>query len=346
MKKVTLQELPAPPPTKVGWPWNKDNSDLPNNLLNKSEMPKISIVTPSYNQAEYLEESIRSVLLQGYPNLEYIVMDGGSTDGSLEVIQKYESWLSHWESKRDNGQSDAINQGWQLCSGEVMAWINSDDYYLPGVLNRIADAFTKNPCIGLLYGDIKIVLNHGTPSTAIKYRTSPDRILEELVIPNQQACFFSRDLLASVCWLDKSLHYVMDVDLFVRLMSNAPWYYIPYPLAVFRIHDKSKTGTDEECFARELLIVLDKIVSNFNNYPTLKNTAISRMKSNFYRLICKHFYMGEKYGESLFYLVKAAKNYPSSVPSLIGNEGLRWVVRRLMPIGMYRKLSLMVNKLR
>ena len=336
----TISELPTPPPGRTGWPWTEESPQQSDTMPDGRPWPRVSIVTPSYNQGQFIEETIRSVLLQGYPNLEYIIMDGGSTDGSLEIIRKYESWLTHWESKRDKGQSDAINQGWQLCSGEIMAWINSDDYYLPRVLNRIAESFVKNPYMGLIYGNIQIVINQGKPSAPIKYRASTEKMLGELIIPNQPACFFSSNLLAVVGWLDTSLHYVMDVDLFVKLMSNAPWYYIPYPLAVFRIQDMSKTGTAEERFASELLIVLDNIISNYSNYPTLKNTALGKMKSNFYRLACKHFYMGGIYEKSLLYLLKAAQEYPCSIPSLISNEGIRWLVRRLIPVEIYRRFSL------
>ena len=118
MRCPTINELPSPPPGKRGWPWTEDSPQLPDTMPDGSPWPKISIVTPSLNQGPFIEETIRSVLLQGYPNLEYIIMDGGSTDESIEIIKKYEPWLAYWESEPDRGQSHAINKGFQRASGD------------------------------------------------------------------------------------------------------------------------------------------------------------------------------------------------------------------------------------
>lgn len=145
MRRSTLKELPPPPSGRYGWPWTEENPRLPDTMPNGSSWPRVSIVTPSYNQAHFLEETIRSVLLQGYPNLEYIIMDGGSTDGSVDIIHKYEPWLAYWFSGKDQGQSHAINKGWAHSTGDYMAWLNSDDVYLPKSVVRAVNALQAKP---------------------------------------------------------------------------------------------------------------------------------------------------------------------------------------------------------
>lgn len=135
---------PPAPSDKVGWPWDSQLPELSAVMNDGRDWPKISIVTPSYNQGQFIEETIRSVLLQGYPNLEYIVIDGGSTDNSLEIIQKYEPWLRYWISEPDEGQADAIHKGFQRASGDLLAWQNSDDFYQLGAFQRIAEFFLGN----------------------------------------------------------------------------------------------------------------------------------------------------------------------------------------------------------
>ncbi len=139
-------------PGKTGWPWTHTPQNTQAVTTEGRHWPKISIVTPSFNQGQFLEETIRSVLLQGYPNLEYIIIDGGSTDNSLEIIKRYEPWLSYWVSERDQGQTEALNKGFASASGEWMAWLNSDDIYLPGTLMKIARIIINNPAIHWLVG--------------------------------------------------------------------------------------------------------------------------------------------------------------------------------------------------
>src|SRR5215207_3259660 len=139
MPVIRLKNLPPPPEGKTGWPWTEEAATPAEAPPRGRAWPRISVVTPSLNQAEFLEQTIRSVLLQGYPNLEYIVMDGGSRDGSLAVIEKYAPLLTHWESRPDRGQGHAINKGWRQCTGEILCWLNSDDLYLPGALRVVSE---------------------------------------------------------------------------------------------------------------------------------------------------------------------------------------------------------------
>jgi hypothetical protein len=140
----TVATLPPPPPGREGWPWT-DSEEVPAIPDRTGGWPRITIVTPSYNQSPYLEETIRSVLLQGYPELEYIVIDGGSTDSSVDILRRYEGWLTHWVSERDNGQSEAINKGFARASGKIHGYLNSDDAYRPNALVRVAAAFLHDP---------------------------------------------------------------------------------------------------------------------------------------------------------------------------------------------------------
>src|SRR5437870_1420981 len=142
MRCPTLNELPSPPPDKTGWPWTAETPPLPPARPDGSAWPRISIVTPSYNQGQFIEETIRSVLLQGYPDLEYTIIDGGSTDQSIEIIKKHEPWLTYWVSEQDRGQAHAINKGLSRSTGEIFQWINSDDVLLSGALFELAAAYS------------------------------------------------------------------------------------------------------------------------------------------------------------------------------------------------------------
>src|SRR6516162_5188478 len=152
MRCPTLAELPAPPAGKSGWPWTIESAQLPDAMPDGRAWPRISIVTPSYNQGQFIEETIRSVLLQGYPNLEYIVMDGGSKDNTLRVLRKYEHAIHFWTSAPDKGQAEAINKGFARANGEILAWLNSDDVYEMGVFAQVAKFFQQQPDIDVISG--------------------------------------------------------------------------------------------------------------------------------------------------------------------------------------------------
>ncbi len=140
MRCPALRELPPPPPGKTGWPWTEASPDLPDMTQDGRPWPRVSIVTPSYNQGLLIEKTIRSVLLQGYPNLEYIIIDGGSTDGTVQVIREYSPWLTYSVSEPHKGQSAVINRGFLHSTADILGWLNSDDHYMPGAIQKIAEA--------------------------------------------------------------------------------------------------------------------------------------------------------------------------------------------------------------
>lgn len=213
------------------------------------ELPLITIITPSYNQACFIEQTIESVLDQKYPCLQYIVMDGGSTDGTQALLRKYDRHLE-WFSERDRGQSHAVNKGLRLAAGEIVAFINSDDYYEPGALWAAGGFFAAHPDAAWLTGKCRTVDETGReirrPVTLYKHlwlRLRSYRALQVLNYVSQPATFWSRKLLPEIGYLDEGLRYTMDYDYWLRIGKRYPLRTIDRCLACFRIHSCSKSGT-------------------------------------------------------------------------------------------------------
>jgi glycosyltransferase involved in cell wall biosynthesis len=218
--------------------------------------PLVSIVTPSYNQHEFLEETILSVLDQDYPALEYYVIDGGSIDGSIEIIKKYEKKLTGWISEPDQGQTEAINKGFARCSGEVMAWLNSDDVYQPGAIRSAVEFLENNPEIGLVYGDTDLIDGSGRKIGRFNaQQTSYQRLMRGGVYIPQPAAFWRRDVWEKSGPLDPSFYFAMDYDLWVRFSKITTIEYTPQLWASFRIHLEGKTTTSEDRCWPEMRIV-------------------------------------------------------------------------------------------
>ncbi len=208
-------------------------------------LPRISIVTPSFNQAEFIERTILSVIGQNYPDLEYIVIDGGSNDGSLEIIKKYQDRLAYWVSEPDRGQSDALNKGFAKATGEIVGWLNSDDLYCPGALMRVAEAFREDPQADVWYGGIYLIDSRDRVIDAI-WPGEPDPFYTVHVALDihQQGLFWRRRLMDRVGLIDETLDFAMDWDFIIRLLLVGRFKRLRQHLGMFRLHGEAKTATD------------------------------------------------------------------------------------------------------
>jgi glycosyltransferase involved in cell wall biosynthesis len=218
--------------------------------------PLVSIVTPSYNQADFLGRTIQSVLNQSYPNLEYIVVDGNSTDGSQEIIQSYEADLAVWISEPDQGQSEAINKGLKLARGEIMAWLNSDDLYYPWAVEEAVQSLKEHPKIGMVYGDTDLIDESDQVIGNFNARqTNYHRLMRGGVYIPQPAAFWRSDLYRKAGPVDPGFYFAMDYDLWVRFAKVAEIKYIPRLWASFRMHSGGKTSlSDDRCWPEMRLV--------------------------------------------------------------------------------------------
>jgi len=222
--------------------------------------PRISIITPSFNQVSFIEQTISSVISQNYPNLEYIIIDGGSSDGSVEIIRKFENKIAFWVSEADRGQAHAINKGLQLATGNIIAYLNSDDYYLEGALHRVADHFANHPEVDLIHGRCRIVDERGTK---VDERVGSITRYEEIVDLwdfwwngrnfVQPEVFWTRRIMDKVGFLREDLFWGLDYDYWVRIMrAGGVVGSVDSELACFRLHPVQKS-TQPELTANELL---------------------------------------------------------------------------------------------
>ena len=236
--------MPMPPLGKDGWPWSPINSV--SNQAEAAHVPLISVVTPSFNQAHYIEETIRSVLLQGYPNIEYILMDGGSTDGSTEILQQYRPYFKYLHIGPDGGQASAIAEGFNHSNGEILAWLNADDIYLPGALFRVAAFFKSHPAHVLVGGDVKLIDEDGNEVGLLR------AVRSQLFLTKntgghgwwQPGTFWRQNVYKACGGVDPSFSFCMDRDLFIRLCSLGRSGCLPGPpVAAFRVHQRQKSQT-------------------------------------------------------------------------------------------------------
>ena len=221
------------------------------------ELPLVSIITPSYNQARFLEATIQSVLGQDYPCLEYIVVDGASTDGSLEILHKYNDCLAGWVSEPDRGQTDAINKGFGMARGQILAWLNSDDTYNPGAISKAVDYLLHHPDVGLVYSDMNFIDENGRKIGQFPAAmTNLKKLRRGYVHIPQPAAFFRADLWQRVGPLDPSFYFAMDYDLWVRLAQHTAFAYQKGQIwANFRLHSDAKTvSADERCWPEMLRV--------------------------------------------------------------------------------------------
>jgi len=275
----SLMELPPAPRNRVGWPWSEESTQLPETMPDGRLWPRVTIVTPSYNQGEFIEEAIRSVLLQGYPNLEYIIIDGGSTDRTVDIIRRYEDHLTYWVSEPDQGQSDAINKGWKKSSGEILAWINADDTYCPGAIAAVGGTFLEKNDVVLVSGAANTTDVSG--ETILFTKRPPDINPYEMLrrsggVPTQPSVFLRRRVVDEIGFLNTELHYVMDWEFWIRLGL----YYRPEQfqktnkvLSNNRQWPETKTNKGWREICQENRLVLDYIFGTFSG-----DRALQRIK--------------------------------------------------------------------
>jgi len=276
------------------------------------DLPLISVVMPSFNQAAYLEQAICSVLEQDYPRLELIVVDGGSTDGSAAIIEKYAGRLAWWVSEKDRGQADAINKGLARAGGEIVAWLNSDDVYLPGALREAAAALQDNPQAGLVYGDVKSIDAAGAVFNIMRYGQWGLDDLMVFRILGQPGVFMRRSVQRAAGGLDESYHLLLDHHLWLRMAMQAGMVYVPRAWAAARYHAAAKNVAQAAGFGREAF----RLVAWMQTQPDLR----ARFAANRRRILAganrmDGFYLleGRQYRASLAAYLRGLWMYPAQI---------------------------------
>jgi glycosyltransferase involved in cell wall biosynthesis len=259
----------------------------------------VSIVTPSFNQGTFLEQAILSVLGQGYPNIEYIVIDGGSTDDSATTIRRYSDRLAHWESQPDRGQAHAINKGLIRSTGEIVGWLNSDDRLLPTTVTDVVRVFYEHPEIDVVYGKLERIDERGgvlptpiLPKDRVVF--SQEYLVGECLV-NQPGSFWRRQIMERAGMLDENLVYALDYDLWIRMaLSGAKFFRLPQVVAQFRLSEESKTVSRSAAMALEQLQVLDELLSgkDLAGKLRLSERQLKRQASSARAIIGLHAFYG------------------------------------------------------
>ena len=279
-----------------------------------SSLPLVSVITPSLNQAEHLEEMILSVLNQDYPNLEYIIIDGGSTDGSVDIIRKYQHRLAYWVSESDLGQSHAVNKGFLRAKGEILAWVNSDDLLCTGAVRLAAEFLASNPEVSLVYGGANFIDADGRLMRAIRQRDfNLAHCLIRVGTPiAHPAAFFRRETFQQIGLLDQGLHYLMDFDYWIRVaLAGLQIARIPDTLAYLRLHPDSKTVGQIPKLNEELMAW----VTRFFLQPLPPKIARLERQSRSRALLelgLKSFY-AKQFSEGRRAVFKGARLYPRNL---------------------------------
>jgi glycosyltransferase involved in cell wall biosynthesis len=225
------------------------------------DLPLVSVVTPSYNQARFLEATLRSVLEQDYPNIEYLVVDGASTDGSVDIIRRYADRLTWWVSEKDSGQSEAINKGLRKARGQIVGWLNSDDVYLPGAVSAAVNTFQSNPTAAVVYGDALAIDADGKVFNTMHGRPYSLVDLMAFNIICQPAAFMRRSVLEQVDYLNPAYNLLMDTLLWINLAQIAPVVYVPQAWAAARYHDQAKNRTRGAAYGKEAKVLVEDLRS-------------------------------------------------------------------------------------
>jgi len=274
--------------------------------------PLVSIITPSYNQVKYLEDTIQSVIQQDYPNLEYIIVDGGSTDGSPEVIERYQDKFAWWVSESDQGQADAINKGFRKATGEIVAWLNSDDLYLPGTISSAVELFQKNPAAGVIYGDAVSADADGRLLNELRFSSWGTRDFLQFNIICQPAVFMKRSIVEKVGYLDPNYHFFLDHQLWIRLSRETEFVHHPEIWAVSRYHQDAKNVTMASGCGAEVIKIMDWAEKEPDLAGIIGNNY-HQVWAGAYQMIARYLLDGGKPGEAFRTYYKAARTWPPSL---------------------------------
>jgi len=269
----------------------------------------VSIITPSYNQAAFLECTIQSVLRQDYPDIEYIIVDGGSTDGSVEIIHKYADRLAWWVSERDRGQAEAINKGMQRASGEIVAWLNSDDMYLPGAVAGAMAVFAQNPALGLVFGDALTIDGEGRLLNTLTFGNWGLEDLLRFRILCQPAVFMRRELFMQAGMMNEDYHFMLDHHLWLRIARLAPMQYVRQLWAAARHHAGAKNNAQAVGFAQETARALAWLETDAN-YAALVQVQRRFVLAGAYRLQARYYLEGGDGKKALQYYLKTFQYRP------------------------------------
>lgn len=282
----------------------------------KNKSPLVSIITPSYNQGQYIEDTILSVQNQTYKNIEHLVIDGGSIDNTLDILRKYYNSI-FWISEPDQGQTNAINKGIKLAQGEIIAYLNSDDLYLPDTIEEVIGFFTEHPEIEMVYGDI----DHIDKDSRFIETVRPGKIIlenyltGEVYLP-QPSVFFRKRIIKKIGYFDESLNLAMDMDYWTRIFLHCPLKYLQKKLAKARIYSEAKSSSNHIKYIEEKKYILDKIFSHEDllRYQFGSNERVKKVKKKAYGFV--YFFGGMEYLRNrniipaASYLVKGVNFYP------------------------------------
>ena len=309
------------------------------NLPPLSEHPLVSIVIPSYNQAAFLEQTIKSALEQDYPYLEHILVDGASTDNSVEIIQKYGNQLAWWVSEKDKGQGDAINKGMAHAKGQIVAWLNSDDCYLPAAISAAVEAFEANPDAVMVYGNMLAIDENEVVTNTFKYR---QLTLEDLLcfqIIGQPAVFMRREVFEQVNGLDPNFHFLLDHHLWIKIAAEGKIVHIPQIWSAARYHSEAKNRAQASQFGREAFQILDWAAADQYFAPILARLA-RRARASAHRVDARYLLDSGQPAQALAAWTRALATHPatafermnifvSALLMLVGLQKLRaWFLKR------------------
>ncbi|MBN2499192.1 MAG: glycosyltransferase [Anaerolineales bacterium] len=275
-----------------------------------SNFPRVSIITPSYNQAAYLEATLQSVLSQEYANLEYLVVDGGSTDGSAAIIERYADRLAWWVSEPDQGQADAINKGLGRATGEIVAWLNSDDLYRPGAIRWAVETMQANPGLGLVYADVEAIDAAGKVVNTISYQQYDLDDLLAFRIIGQPSVFMCRSVLEQAGLLQANFHYLLDHHLWIRMARLAGLQYVPKVWSAARYHPEAKNVAQPAAFGLEVYRILEWAKAQTDLAEHIQANP-RRVQGGAHRLAARYLLDGGDSSQALATYFKALRKDPA-----------------------------------